>query len=316
MAVRVTNAGPGADDAARAADRVVPQHLVVGRRRRASPSCGPDGDGARSSTEHPFLGALELVARRATPDVLFCENETNTQRLFGVAPAPPYPKDGINDHVVDGRGDRRPADDGHEGRVLVPARRSSRARRRRSACGSGRPADAATRGPTSTTSSPSGVAEADEFYAELTPADASDGRGARAPPGLRRDALEQAALRLRRRALARRRPDPAAAARVAARGRNAGWRTFDAFDIMSMPDPWEYPWFAAWDLAFHCVALAHVDPAFAKYQLIAAVPRVVPAPERRARRPTSGRSTTSTRRCRPGRRSRCSTSTAAATPTS
>ena len=53
-----------------------------------------------------------------------------------------------------------------------------------------------------------------------------------------------------------------------AHGRNAGWRTFDAFDIMSMPDKWEYPWFAAWDSAFHCVALAHVDPAFAKYQLI------------------------------------------------
>ena len=51
-------------------------------------------------------------------------------------------------------------------------------------------------------------------------------------------------------------------------GRNARWRNFDAFDIMSMPDKWEYPWFAAWDLAFHCVALAHVDPAFAKYQLL------------------------------------------------
>ena len=51
-------------------------------------------------------------------------------------------------------------------------------------------------------------------------------------------------------------------------GRNSRWRNFNAFDIMSMPDKWEYPWFAAWDLAFHCVALAHVDPAFAKYQLI------------------------------------------------
>jgi hypothetical protein len=51
-------------------------------------------------------------------------------------------------------------------------------------------------------------------------------------------------------------------------GRNSRWRSFDAFDIMSMPDKWEYPWFAAWDLAFHCVALAHLDPAFAKYQLI------------------------------------------------
>ena len=52
------------------------------------------------------------------------------------------------------------------------------------------------------------------------------------------------------------------------RGRNAGWLNVDARDILSMPDPWEYPWFAAWDMAFHTVALAHVDPAFAKYQLL------------------------------------------------
>ena len=51
-------------------------------------------------------------------------------------------------------------------------------------------------------------------------------------------------------------------------GRNSRWRNFEAFDIMSMPDKWEYPWFAAWDLGFHCVALAHLDPAFAKYQLL------------------------------------------------
>ena len=42
----------------------------------------------------------------------------------------------------------------------------------------------------------------------------------------------------------------------------------DAADILSMPDSWEYPWFAAWDLAFHAVTLAHIDPAFAKYQLL------------------------------------------------
>ena len=51
-------------------------------------------------------------------------------------------------------------------------------------------------------------------------------------------------------------------------GRNSRWQNFQAFDIMSMPDKWEYPWFAAWDMGFHCVALAHVDPAFAKYQLV------------------------------------------------
>jgi len=49
--------------------------------------------------------------------------------------------------------------------------------------------------------------------------------------------------------------------------RNAGWRHLDAFDVLAMPDPWEYPWFAAWDLAFHAIAWAHLDPAFAKYQL-------------------------------------------------
>ena len=53
-----------------------------------------------------------------------------------------------------------------------------------------------------------------------------------------------------------------------AAGRNHGWRHLDSFDVLSMPDPWEYPWFAAWDLAFHTVVWAHLDPAFAKYQLV------------------------------------------------
>ena len=64
--------------------------------------------------------------------------------------------------------------------------------------------------------------------------------------------------------------DPTQPAPPASRrgGRNSRWTNFEAFDIMSMPDKWEYPWFAAWDMAFHCVALAHLDPAFAKYQLL------------------------------------------------
>jgi hypothetical protein len=51
-------------------------------------------------------------------------------------------------------------------------------------------------------------------------------------------------------------------------GRNASWRHLDSFDILAMPDPWEYPWFAAWDLGFHAIAWAHLDPAFAKYQML------------------------------------------------
>ena len=60
-------------------------------------------------------------------------------------------------------------------------------------------------------------------------------------------------------------PPPPAARAV---GRNAGWRHLDNHDIIAMPDKWEYPWYAAWDLAFHCVVLAHIDPAAAKHQLL------------------------------------------------
>ena len=64
--------------------------------------------------------------------------------------------------------------------------------------------------------------------------------------------------------------DPGVAAPPEARhhGRNSGWRHLDSFDVLAMPDPWEYPWFAAWDLGFHAVPWAHLDPAFAKYQLL------------------------------------------------
>ena len=51
-------------------------------------------------------------------------------------------------------------------------------------------------------------------------------------------------------------------------GRNANWRHLNNHDIISMPDKWEYPWYAAWDLAFHCVVLAHIDPSAAKHQLL------------------------------------------------
>ena len=106
MAVSVTNAGPGRRHPARAADRVVPQHLVLGHRR------GQAGDGGHRrrrgpACEHPFLGDLELLARqragrhRADAAVL---RERDQRRPGCTAPSrrPPYPKDGINDHVIHG----------------------------------------------------------------------------------------------------------------------------------------------------------------------------------------------------------------------
>ncbi len=111
-------------------------------------------------------------------------------------------------------------------------------------------------------------AEADEFYAELTPATASSDEAM---------VMRQAfggmlwSKQLYYYDVSRwldgdpTQPTPPSERLT---GRNSRWRNFNSFDIMSMPDKWEYPWFAAWDLAFHTVALAHVDPAFAKYQLI------------------------------------------------
>ena len=67
-------------------------------------------------------------------------------------------------------------------------------------------------------------------------------------------------------------------------GRNSGWRHLDAFDVLAMPDPWEYPWFAAWDLGFHAIPWAHLDPGVREVPAARAAARVVPAPERRAAR--------------------------------
>ena len=87
-------------------------------------------------------------------------------------------------------------------------------------------------------------------------------------PGVRRHAVVQAVLSLRRADVAGRRSGAAAAAAERKNGRNHDWTHLYNADVISMPDKWEYPWFAAWDLAFHCVALALVDPDFAKEQLI------------------------------------------------
>ena len=64
--------------------------------------------------------------------------------------------------------------------------------------------------------------------------------------------------------------DPTQAAPPAARlkGRNFDWQHLNNYDVISMPDTWEFPWYASWDLAFHCVTFALIDPEFAKAQLI------------------------------------------------
>src|SRR5439155_13911694 len=112
------------------------------------------------------------------------------------------------------------------------------------------------------------LAEADEFYAAIQPAELSDDARLvqrQAFAGLlwsKQFYYYEVELWLR--------GDPAQPPPPPERqrGRNHDWRHVSAAEIISMPGKWEYPWFAAWDLAFHCIPLALVDPDFAKQQLV------------------------------------------------
>jgi mannosylglycerate hydrolase MGH1-like protein len=273
MTVRVTNAGPDADTL-----HVLPTAWFRNTWSWDADAPKPELAGAGGSAvriEHPFLGTLELLAGPGpdgtSPVPLFCENETNVERLFGVAPTTPYPKDGINDHVVGGAATVNPDQRGTKCafwyRLTVAPGETAELRLRLRPAGA-QPAAAAALGAGFAQVVAQRRAEADEFYAGLTPAEASPDEG-----HVMRQAFAGMLWSKQLYNYEVRRwldGDPTQPLPPASRrgGRNARWVDFDAFDIMSMPDKWEYPWFAAWDMAFHCVALAHVDPAFAKYQLI------------------------------------------------
>jgi len=96
-------------------------------------------------------------------------------------------------------------------------------------------------------------------------------------------------------------------------GRNIDWRNLNNADIISMPDKWEYPWYASWDLAFHCIPFALIDPEFAKHQLVLLTREWYMHPNGKSR-PTNGRSATSIRRCTRGLRGACIRWIASKTP--
>jgi Mannosylglycerate hydrolase MGH1-like glycoside hydrolase domain/Glycosyl hydrolase family 63 C-terminal domain len=267
MVISVTNAGPDRDTL-----HVLPtawfRNTWSWDEGTPKPVLKGSGDSA-VSIEHPFLGSLELVAANASdgtaPEALFCENETNLARLFGCAPETPYPKDGINDHVVSGKPTVNPAQAGtkcsfwYKLTVEPGGTAEIRLRLRPAGAGRGEEFDEILR---------QRQAEADEFYRALTPQTASEDeamimRQAFAGMLWSKQFYDYDVATWLDGDPAQPKPPPDREL-----NRNARWRNFNAYDIMSMPDKWEYPWFAAWDLAFHCVTLAHVDPGFAKYQLI------------------------------------------------
>ncbi|HEX2454814.1 MAG TPA: hypothetical protein VHI99_14010 [Vicinamibacterales bacterium] len=219
------------------------------------------------AVDEPHLGPRTLIAE-GQPELLFVDNETNLRRLFGRDHGSPYPKDGINDRVVHGRRDTvNPALEGSKAsawyQLTIDPDATTTVRLRLSDGpsdrGLGNDFDAVFA---------SRIREADEFYDELVPANLSAEERAvvrQAFAGLLwskqfyhyviRDWLDG---------------DPVGPPPPPERlqGRNTGWPQLYNADVISMPDKWEYPWYAAWDLAFHCIPMAVVDPEFAKDQLV------------------------------------------------
>jgi hypothetical protein len=222
-------------------------------------------NGALVEARHPEMPPLSLAVDQRV-EWLFCENETNVRRLFGVDAAGPF-KDGINDYLLhsDARAVRADAGTKCAAHVTfdVPAHGSVALRLRL------RPADA------------TGAAFADFdqiFTLRLQEADAFYA-------ALQHDIVDADSRLVQRQALAgllwskqfycfdvRRwlegdptQPPPPPARR---HGRNTKWQHLNNEHIISMPDKWEYPWYASWDLGFQAVTFALIDPEFAKSQIL------------------------------------------------
>jgi len=250
-----------------------------GPRRMQQPTItgGPAGDGFQSltaddSSADPLpnlmfeyrLGPRHLYAP-GDGRALFTDNETNCERLYGSKSVSPYVKDAFHRHVIDGEASVNP--DGHGTKAAfhftatVPARGSKVWELRLS--------NERLQDPLGQVQ---GIVEqrrreADEFYEAIHPPKATADEKL-----VQRQALagmlwtKQIYLFDVHKWLDGDNPDmppPDSRNRI----RNTHWKHLNSMRILSMPDKWEYPWFAAWDLAFHCVAIALVDPYFAKENL-------------------------------------------------
>jgi len=201
--------------------------------------------------------------------LLFTDNETNVQRLFDVPNPTPFVKDGINDAIVHGAtGTVNPERTGTKAAVhyqfSVPPDTTMSVRLRLSV----NDGDGAGAFDTFDELFAKRIAEADAFYAAIQPTTLSDDerlvqRQAFAGMLWSKQFFHYDVAEWLRGDSAQ--PPPPNARR---RGRNREWFHLSAHHVISMPDKWEYPWFAAWDLAFHCVTLALVDLDFAKEQLL------------------------------------------------
>ena len=224
------------------------------------------------AASHPQLGEFVLSCEGDAP-LLFTDNETNHAKLFpGQSNASRYVKDGINDCVVDGRQEavnpeRQGTKVAAHYRLTIGAGKSATVRLRlasRSAAGKRGAATAFGKSFDDTLSIRR--QEADDFYRALTPAAATPDQA-----NVMRQALagmlwsKQFFFFDGDNWLDEHNSNPLHTGYR--RGRNSEWFHMLNEDVISMPDKWEYPWYAAWDLAFHTLPLAIVDPDFAKHQM-------------------------------------------------
>ena len=224
------------------------------------------GDASMISVSHPELGELE-VRFDGEPELLFTDNETNTERLWGTPNTTPYVKDAFHRFVVNGQTDavnpdRTGTKSAAHYQVTVPAGGATSIGLR--LC---RPDAKASKPKAVNKVFTERAAEADEFYASITPA---------ATPAEQVPVMRQALAGMLwskqfyyfdlDRWLEEHGAHPLHDAGGPDR-RNRGWFHMINDDVISMPDTWEYPWYASWDLAFHTVALSMVDIDFAKDQL-------------------------------------------------
>jgi hypothetical protein len=245
----------------------------TGIKRPVIRATADDGSGTVGViAEEESLGQWRLVAgpdpAGKPPSLLFCENETNTRYLYGdPAEQTPYPKDGINDHVVHGAATVNPVGHGTKMacwyRVAVAAGETIELRLRFARDVPGKIPDL---GASFEQISADRSREADEYYATLTPDDAGGDEAAVMRQAFAGMVWSQQFYHydVARWLAGDKLPPPA----VRKSGRNADWCHLNNHDIIAMPDKWEYPWYASWDLAFHCVVLAHIDPSAAKHQML------------------------------------------------
>jgi Mannosyl oligosaccharide glucosidase. len=229
------------------------------------PSITAAGDGA-ARLAHDRLGAF-AIHWQAPDALLFCDNETNAPKLYGSAANGPF-KDGFDAYVVHGdRAAVNPAGTGTKASGLyqlqIPAGGSVSLRVRLSP---GEPNPQAFDGFDAVIETRR--AETDSFYAPLqTNIANADQRLVQRQAFAGMLWSKQFYFYNVSRWLAGDSAEPAPPESRRA-GRNGDWQHVDAHDVISMPDKWEYPWFAAWDSAFHCVTLARIDRRFAKDMLL------------------------------------------------